>query len=139
MTTLTALPTDVPPVLTFTSPLPGLLDLRDFTLDALDETDSLFTMRAAQSEAIRLFLIAAQAYFPDYAPLIDDATRRSLGLLDGINPLILAIVNPGDDDDLDPTANLLAPVIVNPVSGRAAQVILDGTGYGLRTPLSVGH
>ena len=49
---------------------------------------------------------------------------------------MLAVVHPGAEEPT--TANLLAPILVNPVTGAAAQVVLDGDEWPLRAPLGTG-
>src|SRR5690606_984864 len=73
---------EVQDVLDFTTPPPGMLGLASFQLAALDESGLLFTLRSTTEPGVRLFAVAPQSYFPDYAPLLDDATRASLGLGD---------------------------------------------------------
>ena len=51
---------------------------------------------------------------------------------EGTDPLLLVVVNPGAGDG-PTTANLLAPLMVNPATGAASQVVLDG--WPLRAPL----
>ena len=122
-------------VLDFRTAPPGLLDLHEFRLSPLDETGHLFTLRSVEQPDIRLFLVPPRAYFPGYAPTLDAETRESLGLGDD-DPVLLVVVRPGADGDA-PTANLLAPVAINPTTGQALQVVLDGAAWPLRAPLTV--
>jgi flagellar assembly factor FliW len=117
----------------FTSPPPGMMDLRHFTLTALDDAGFLFAMRSSEQDAIRLFVVPPRPYFPDYAPTIDGAALAALGT-DADEVVLLVVVHPGQDD-APPTANLLAPVAVNPRTGAALQVVLDDVAWPLRAPL----
>ena len=49
--------------------------------------------------------------------------------------MLLVVVQPGEEGE-PPTANLLAPLAVNPRTGAAIQVVLDGDKWPLRAPLS---
>lgn len=120
--------------LDFTMPLPGLRDLRRFELAALDETGYLFTLRSTEQPDVRLFVVPPEPYFPEYAPQIDPSTRAALGLDDG-DAVLLVVVHPGRAGE-PPTANLLAPMAVNPRTGSAVQVVLDGDEWPLRAPLT---
>ncbi|WP_149203372.1 flagellar assembly protein FliW [Actinotalea subterranea] len=126
---------DVHDVLEFLSPPPGLRDLRRFTLTALDELGLLFALRAVDEPETRLFLVPPRIYFPDYEPHLDPSVRADLEVADGADTVLLVVVHPGQDGR-PPTANLLAPVVVDPASGRAVQVVLDGDEWPLRAPLS---
>lgn len=114
----------VPETLEFVTAPPGLMTLRRFSLDALDDVGALFAMRSTEREGVRLFLIPPRVYVPEYAPTIDADTKAALGLGDA-EPVLLVVVHPGEGGQ-PPTANLLAPVAVNPATGAALQVVLDG-------------
>lgn len=123
----------VPETLEFVAAPPGMMSLRRFALDALDDMGALFAMRSTEQSGVRLFVVPPRVYVPDYAPAIDAETRAALGLAD-VDPVLLVVVHPGEAGQ-PPTANLLAPVAVNPVTGAAMQVVLDGDEWPLRAPL----
>lgn len=131
---------DVPERLEFAVPPPGMLDLRRFTLTSLDDVGLLFALRADDDPGVRLFVVPPSPYFPAYTPRLDPETLRTLGLADdgaapaGVEPVLLVVVHPGADGQ-PPTANLLAPVVVNPATGEALQVVLDSDEWPLRAPL----
>ena len=118
--------------LRFPQPPPGLLNLRHFELTALDDAGYLFAMRSTERPEVRLFVVPAHPYFPEYAPRLDSSTRETLGV-DESDALLLVVVHPGRDGE-PPTANLLAPMVVNPSTGAALQVVLDGDEWPLRAP-----
>lgn len=123
----------VPQRLTFVRPLPGLPAHTDFRVEPLDDRGLGFVIRAVDDGDVRLFLASTGVLFPDYAPRLPADVDELLGA--PVSELVLlAVVHPAGDDRARPTANLLAPVVVAPGSGRAAQVILDGD-LPLRIPL----
>ena len=121
---------DVVPELEFLQAPPGMMDLRTYGLHALDDEGYLFAMRSVEDPQVRLFLVPPQVYFPSYAPRIDAESRLALGLGDEA-PLLLVVVHPGNEG-AGPTANLLAPVVINPTTGSALQVVLDSDEWPLR-------
>lgn len=123
----------LPDHLQFVTPPPGMMALRAFTLDALDESGALFAMRSTETDGVRLFVVPPGVYVPGYAPAIDAGTRAALELGDEA-PVLLVVVHPGTDGS-PPTANLLAPVAVNARTGAALQVVLEGDEWPLRAPL----
>lgn len=127
---------DVPSTLRVPGGLPGLPGHDAYELAALDDSGAVFTLRSARSEdrPVRLFVVAPQAFFPQYAPELPADALASLGLAEGTTPVLLAVVHPADDDRERPTANLLAPLVVHPGDGGTAQVLLDGD-HPLRAPL----
>lgn len=130
---------DVPERLEFAASPPGMLDLRRFTLSALDDAGFLFALRADDDPGVRLFVVPPSPYFPEYAPRLDPETLATLELAGGpgtggVDPVLLVVVHPGQDGQ-PPTANLLAPVVVNPLTGAALQIVLDSDEWPLRAPL----
>ena len=127
---------ELPDELTFVEPPPGMATLTRFDLTALDESGFLFALRSLELAGVRLFVIPPQAYFAGYAPEVSATVRTALGLDETTQPVMLAVVHPGGDEPT--TANLLAPIVVNPLTGAAAQVVLDGDEWPLRAPLGMG-
>lgn len=126
-------PTPAPDELVFTSSPPGMAGLRRFTLTALDDTGFLFAMHSVEQPGVRLFVVPPRPYFPEYAPHVDPTSVAPLEL-DGREAVLLVVVHPGQDGE-PPTANLLAPIAVDPASGRALQIVLDTDEWPLRAQL----
>jgi flagellar assembly factor FliW len=124
---------EVAPGLDFVEAPLGMAGLRSWTLQPLDEAGFLFSMRSTEADGVRLFVVAPEPYFPGYAPRIDATSLDALGV-EG-EPVLLTVVHPGDGDQ-PPTANLLAPVVVNPATGSAIQVVLDTDEWPLRAPFA---
>ncbi|WP_250443832.1 flagellar assembly protein FliW [Actinotalea sp. C106] len=132
-TTATAAPArrSVIASLDFAESMPGMAGLHSFELAPLDDTGFLFALRSTEDTGTRLFVVPPQAYFPEYTPGLSGA-RESLGTTE--DPVLLVVVHPGHDGAA-PTANLLAPIAVDPSTGRAVQTLLDGDEWPLRAPL----
>lgn len=124
---------ELPDELSFVEPPPGMAGLTRFDLTGLDEEGFLFALRSLEAEGVRLFVIPPQAYFQDYAPAVSPQVREALGMDADAQPVMLAVVHPGGSEAT--TVNLLAPIVVDPRSGAAAQVVLDGDEWPLRAPL----
>ena len=73
-------------------------------------------------------------FFPDYEPEIDDDWAERLELTSSEDALVLVLVTPGATAG-EATANLLAPVVINVRTRRAAQIVLDDAALPLRAPL----
>ena len=123
-------------VLTFATPPHGLAPHVDFLLSEIDGADGLFALQSTTNAAIRLFVLDASVYLPDYSPIISDEDSVALDLHRAEDALLLVVANPGADGT---TMNLLAPIVVNATSGASAQIILDGQDFPLRAELSVRH
>lgn len=128
--------TPLPEHLHLRAPMPGLAGYEEFTLTPLDEAGVLYALRSEPEGArpVRLFLVDPDAFFPEYAPTIDAEVLASLGT-DPQHAVRLVVVRPAAGGE-PPTANLLAPLVLDPASGQAVQTVLT-EDWPLRAPL--GH
>ena len=129
----TTVRTDVPE-LRFVAPLLGLEALRRFALVSLGDEVPLFSLTSLDDPEVSVLVLAPAAVFADYSPDLDAVTRAALGLGEGEAPLLLVVVTAAESLEAS-TANLLAPVVVNPATMAAAQVVLTGSDLPLRAPL----
>ena len=126
------------PALDFVTPMPGFPDHRRFVLVRLDESDLLYSLQSLDEPGLRFLVVAPQPFFPDYRvdlTSVEPGQRELLGVEDPDDALVLLVVTPGARP-ADATANLLAPVLVDSATRRAAQVVLNGTGLPVRAPLA---
>ncbi len=126
---------EVPEVLTFIEHLPGLPEVSRCHLAAIDQSGFVFTLRSVDDPNVRLFALSPRAFFPGYDPEVSVEVRDALGADDAWSPLMLSVAHPGEGGAT--TANLLAPIVVDPATGAAVQVVLDGDEWPLRAPLGV--
>jgi len=122
-------------VLDFVAPPPGLAPHTGFELSPLAGAAGLFALRAIQDAELRLFLVDPSLVASQeaaYAPVLSDEQTTALGLTAPEDALVLVVANPGPEGV---HVNLLAPVVVNTTTGRAAQVILEGQDLPVRAAL----
>lgn len=128
----------VPPpvqVLALAEPLPGFPAHRDYALVAAENSGLLFWLQSVVPDGPRFLAVPAQPFFPDYAPALPAGACAELGL-DGIGDAqVLCLVTVLGGDVTTATANLRAPVVVNPATGRARQVVLTDGSLPIRRPL----
>ncbi|MER1996403.1 MAG: flagellar assembly protein FliW [Arthrobacter sp.] len=117
--------------LSFTTPPPGLGAETEYDLTGVDGAAGLFNLQAQSNPELGLFLIDS-AFVPGYEPEIPEAQLLELGLGSGGNGQLLLVAQTGERV----TVNLMAPIVVNPDRGLAAQVILEGRGYPLKADLA---
>lgn len=122
------------PVVELVRPLLGFRGVRKYTLSQLAEDGSLYALRAVEDPALRFLLVPAGRYFPDYAPVVDDAVVEELGIRTADDVLVLVLLTAASSVAAT-TANLLAPVLVNIHNRSAAQVVLDDPTLSLHAPL----
>lgn len=125
MTTMTI---DHPPAtsraLQFVEPLPGFDDEDAYTLSAIDDHGLLWSMRSVHAPDLRFVLTPADCFFDDYRPELAPVITESLGS-EGADDLEVLLVLTITTALTEATANLRAPIVVSPSTGRAMQVVLD--------------
>lgn len=124
-------------VLTFPRGLVGMEGLRRFALlederiapchwlQSLDQPDLVFTV------------VEPQLVVPEYNAEVPDEDAQQVELESASGARLWAIVTI-DGDPARSTINLLAPVVINTQRRLGKQVILEGSGYAVRHPLSDG-
>lgn len=118
-------------VLGFPEGLPGFPAEKAFALIPYGP-QSPFAFLQSVSEPDLTFLIAEPfAFFADYQFELADDLAASLGLAGKTLPQVFVIVTVPEKLE-EMTANLLAPIVVNPRRQLAAQIVFDKTPYTTR-------
>ena len=138
MTAPAAVPATTAPsvqVLYFAEPIPGFPGHRDYVLVPGDTAGLLFWLQSVGPDGPRFLAVPAAPFFPDYAPALPRAACAELGIGDAAEAEIYCLITVPDGDVTAATANLRAPVVVNPASHRARQIVLTDGGHPIRRPL----
>ena len=131
-------PVRVPPpiqALALAEPLPGFPGHRNFVLVPAEPSGRLFWLQSVSPEGPRFLAVPAASYFPDYAPAVPPGVCAELDLEDAAEADVYCLVTVPAGDIAAATANLRAPVVVNPVACRARQVVLADGRHPIRRPL----
>jgi flagellar assembly factor FliW len=127
------------PLLALTEPLPGFPVHRHYVLvPALGSGDRpglLYWLQSVEPDGPRFLAVPARVYFPDYAPALPRAVRGELALEEGEDATLYCLVTVPAGDPHAATANLRAPLAVNPARGSARQVVLQDPAHPIRRPL----
>ena len=83
---------------------------------------------------LRFLVVPPSAFFPAYAPLLDDLTVADLAVESADDVLVLLVLTAADSLE-STTANLRAPIVINRHSLRACQVVLDEADLTVAAPL----
>ena len=139
-----ALDVDERKIITFTDGLPGFEKHRLFTLVphhvAAGSKGSPFVwLQSLEDGGLAFLAMEPHQSFPDYAPRVPRAELEALALTgDAARPRLYAILTVPNGDPVGITANLMAPVVVNPRARLAKQIVLNTDEYGLRHRLLPG-
>lgn len=130
-------PATAPPmqVLALAEPMPGFPGHRDYVLVAADAAGLLFWLQSVAPDGPRFLAVPAAPFFPDYTPVLPRAACAELGIADGAQGEIYCLVTVPDGDVGASTANLRAPIVVNPATHRARQIVLTDGAHPIRRPL----
>lgn len=110
--------------ISFREPLAGLGSFTEYDFAPLDGARDTYTLRASAQPAIRLFVVDAAAYLPDYVAELDRPADRESG--------VFLVVTPHTDGV---TVNLLAPILIDPVTRTGEQVIATNDIDRVQVPL----
>lgn len=127
--------TGEPPIIEFIAPIPGFPEHRRFVLTAVDEDGLLYALRAIDRPDLRFLVVVPAPFFPDYAPVVDDDTLVLLRNSGDPDRLLVLLVVSAPESAARATANLLAPIVVDRLTLRAAQVVQAGSSLPIRAPL----
>lgn len=122
-------------VLTFPDGIPGFEDCHCFvTLPHSRTGNTPFEwMQSVEKGDLAFLVMRPEHIFPHYQPRISESDLQSVGLEKGMaSPILYTLLTVPKGDPRGITANLLAPVLVNPVNRRARQIIVNDDEYGLR-------
>lgn len=120
--------------LTLTDGIAPFAQHTSFTLTPVTADGPLYTLTSTTPGGPEFVLIDPAAYFPQYTPEVPEPVVDALALTTH-NAKALALVSIPASGAADATANLLAPVVLNVETGRAAQVVLTDGAYAVREPL----
>jgi flagellar assembly factor FliW len=134
------LPTDLPSevadhALVFPEGLVGCPDWCRFVLlvDA-DEQLPVATLASLDVRDVQLMATDPRLIVPDYSVQLTQEDRASLELDAETEPTLYCTLSLADDGLI--TANLLGPLVVNPVTRRGRQLVLAESTYSTRHPVA---
>ena len=98
-------------------------------LPAYEEDSPYVFLQSVRTPDLAFLMTMPLAFFPDYEFTIDDDVEKELGFTSPEEVLIYAILTLSGKEIRDLTANLMAPIVINAVTRRAKQIVLDRSPY----------
>ncbi len=120
---------------TFIDPILGYEDELEFVLIEHKENSSFRWLQSTKSPSLAFLVTVAGFFGIDYTFELPQVAQDDLGIESVDEILVLNIVIIPSEDPKASTINLLAPLIFNVSTRKAAQVILTGTDYIVKHPL----
>ena len=122
---------------TFPDGLPGFERHTTFALLEHVRLEPFLWLQSVEDPLIGLIVIEPALLVNDYSFDLHDPDVELLGLADDVEPRVLAVlVVPEDVRAM--TANLQAPLVINPASRLGKQIILTDDRFSLRHPVFGG-
>jgi flagellar assembly factor FliW len=116
----------------------GFPEVKHFIITEIPGGGDIFKLMIALGQPdLGFTLVYPNAFFPDYTPDIPDADVSDLGATKPEEILVMCIANVPETFK-DSTANLKAPLVFNPHTRKARQVILTDDRYTTRHRLFQG-
>jgi flagellar assembly factor FliW len=121
-------------VIEFPWGLPGFNDLRRFLALSLAEQPNFIWLQSVDEPQTALPAADPWQIFADYEPKLPAYATETLELhnAEDFTILCIVVVTKGAEEM---SMNLMAPIVVNLKTRRARQVMLENSGYGVRTPI----
>lgn len=122
-------------IVSFPEGLVGLPDARRFAFDASEEIAPFLRMRCLDRAELTFLVVDPRLVQPSFRPALGAEALASIGLDPAAPALVLAIARIAPRVE-DCSANLLAPLVINPSTLRGVQVVLDPKEHSARHPLA---
>ncbi|HUK19474.1 MAG TPA: flagellar assembly protein FliW [Bryobacteraceae bacterium] len=137
-----AIPVDELATIEFPEGLPGFESCRRFVPLESAGGPGLIFLQSLEQPQLCFITLPLRSLWPDYELAISAEERDLLGLDPDQTPgprdlILLAILS--FTEGQDPTANLLAPVVIHAGTRRAVQVVRQDGRYPIQAPLPVGE
>jgi len=132
--------TQAPPLVAsdilFVDGLIGCPDWKHFKLEQRPETLPVALLKSEDQPNLSFIVADPRTWYPQYKFDVSAEDLKALGVsrLEDLVALTIITVEP---DPFAVTANLLGPLVVNPSTGRARQVIQSAYPYQARQPLDL--
>ncbi len=123
-------------IIKFPSGIIGFPELTDFALihDEDKGVGGIHWLQSMQEPAFAMPVMDPLTVNADYNPQVDDEILKPIGELDPDETLVLVTVTvPSDLTKM--SVNLRGPIVINALSRKACQVIIEGEEYPIKFPI----
>lgn len=123
-------------IINFDDGIIGFNNLKQFMIIHDAETDSgnILWLQSLDEPSIALPVINPLLIKADYNPIVEDELFKNIGEIVNDEILVLTTLTvPSDIKEI--TTNLRAPIIINPVTLKGCQIIVDNEEYLVKYPI----
>ncbi len=119
-------------IITFAEGLPSFEQCKRFVILTPDDENPIRWLQSLDDGRLAFPIIDPWLFQPDYAPTISDLDAEKLQMEEETPKLLFAIVTVPRDNPQAMTANLLGPLLINPLTRQGRQVIVTNENYHTR-------
>lgn len=120
-------------ILTFEKGIPGFEDFKRYVLINFElGSDDLMCLQSVDEKEVAFVLVNPYNLKADYAPALTEEDVEDLGITDDTEGVFCYAICTIKDQITENTVNLQSPIVVNPDTMRAKQIILDSKDYTVR-------
>jgi len=119
-------------VITLPGGLIGFEECRRYVVVHAGEKNPFRWFQSIDDGTVAFPIIDPWDFKPDYSPTISDSDAAHLDIDDESPKLIFAVVTIPRQDPRRVTANLLGPIVINPLTRIGKQVIVADEHYGAK-------
>lgn len=118
-------------IIHFEQGLPGFDAVKDYVLISHDEHGTIMTMQTADGEVPQFVVLDPYTIFDRFEPKMPASADTIFGDKSPaeLRFLVIAVVK---ENYLETIVNLRSPVVIDPITKNAAQIILENTDYSLQ-------
>lgn len=127
---------DVTKIINFNDGIIGFEELKQFMVmnDADTEDAKILWLQSLDDGEVAMPVIDPLIIKTDYNPVVEDELFKNIGeIIDGEMLVLTTLTVPADISMI--TTNLKAPIIINPVTMKGCQIIVDNDKYQVRYPI----
>ena len=121
--------------ITFLEGLFGFEEYHTFIPFAVEEgNDTILLLQSEEEEHLSFMIMDPFLLKGDYCPCLSDADKKALGVSqeEDLACYVLCVTKEPVEES---TVNLKCPIVINPATGEARQVVLEAEDYRMRHPL----
>ncbi len=120
-------------ILTFEKGIPGFEDFKRYVLINFElGSDDLMCLQSLDEKELAFVLVNPFNLKADYAPSLTEEDVDELGITDSTEGVFCYAICSIKDNINENTVNLKSPIVVNPDTMRAKQIVLDSNEYAVR-------
>ena len=119
-------------IIHFTEGIPAFEEYKEYIIMPVSEKSPFYYLQSVQEPDLCLIITNPFVFFPDYEIEIADEELQSLEVRGEPGNLAIYVILTIPEEFRLTTANLLAPIVINPENRRAVQYVVVNVKYSTR-------